>query len=343
MDTDSEQDAIFQSYNFYEDQTENDYLYIPFENCFFKIFGESSKEIEKNSFDKISRRENEIENLFKKNLEELISNEFKNEINQNESDCIICKNEENIKKKKIIKDFKIFKEGSKDFSNIVKNAKIIKKNLQFSVSKEVLQPNSIKIQLDDENENKVTITIKKKINKKSGKIKKKRKFKPDDIRKKIKSRFHKTLKNIINLKLKNAGSEEIFDLLPQCFVSNISKEINKEVMNLTYRELLEKDFTKDLNDLKSKQKANKTKYERNLKVLKYLDQNQEISKKSGFDVISNMTYSDILKEYFLSEEFEFSVKKLKIEKENDEYINEYMIKARTYVNFFLNYKQISKI
>ena len=56
-----------------------------------------------------------------------------------------------------------------------------------------------------------------------------------------------------------------------------------------------------------------------------------------------MTYADILREYFLSEEFEFSVKKLKLEKENDEYINEYMIKSRTYVNFFLNYKEISMI
>ena len=342
MDSNSEQDAIFQSINTYSEQnTENDYLYIPFEDCFFKIFGESSKEIDKISLEKLSK-DNEIENLFRNNLEELISNEAKNKINQNESDCIICKNEDIFKKKKI-KDFKIFKEGSKDFSEIVKNAKIIKKNPQFSVSKEILQSNSIKIQLDDDSENKVTITTKKKINRKSWKIKKKRKFKPDEIRKKIKSRFHKSLTNIINLKLKNAGSQEFFGPLPQCFLCNITIELNKEVMNLTYRQLLEKDFTKHLKDQKSKQKANKAKHERNLKVLKYLDKHEEISKKSGFDDISNMAYADILREYFLSEEFEFSVKKLKLEKENDEYINEYMIKSRTYVNFFLNYKEISMI
>ena len=331
MDSNSEQDAIFQSINTYSEQnTENDYLYIPFEDCFFKIFGESSKEIDKMSLEKLSK-DNEIENLFRNNLEGLISNEANNKINQYESDCIICKNEDIFKKKKI-KDFKI-----------VKNAKIIKKNPQFPVSKEILQSNAIKIQLDDDSENKVTITTKRKINRKSWKIKKKRKFKPDEIRKKIKSRFHKSLKNIINLKLKNAGSQEFFGPLPQCFLCNITIELNKEVMNLTYRQLLEKDFTKHLKDQKSKQKANKAKYDRNLKVLKYLDKHQEISKKSGFDDISNMTYADILREYFLSEEFEFSVKKLKLEKENDEYINEYMIKSRTYVNFFLNYKEISMI
>ena len=128
MDSNSEQDAIFQSINTYSEQnTENDYLYIPFEDCFFKIFGESSKEIDKMSLEKLSK-DNEIENLFRNNLEELISNEAKNKINQNESDCIICKNEDIFKKKKI-KDFKIFKEGSKDFSETVKNAKIIEADI----------------------------------------------------------------------------------------------------------------------------------------------------------------------------------------------------------------------
>jgi len=262
----------------------------------------------------------------------------KNKINQNESDCIICKNEDIFKKKKI-KDFKIFKEGSKDFSETVKNAKIIKKNPQFSVCKEILQSNSIKIQLDDDSENKVTITTKKKINRKSWKIKKKRKFKPDEIRKKIKSRFHKSLTNIINLKLKNAGSQEFFGPLPQCFLCNITIELNKEVMNLTYRQLLEKDFTKHLKDQKSKQKANKAKYDRNLKVLKYLDNNIEISKNSGFDIISKMIYSDILNEYFSSLEFENSILKLKSEEENEDYINEYLVKAKTYVKFFLKHKE----
>ena len=57
--------------------------------------------------------------------------------------------------------------------------------------------------------------------KKRVKVKKKRKFKPDDIRKRIKSKFHKTLKDIINENLQKAGSKQLFDFLPQCFTSNI--------------------------------------------------------------------------------------------------------------------------
>ena len=54
-------------------------------------------------------------------------------------------------------------------------------------------------------------------------IKKQRKYKPDDIRKKIKSNCHKIIKNIINENLKKAGSEELFGFLPQSFLGNISK------------------------------------------------------------------------------------------------------------------------
>ena len=65
------------------------------------------------------------------------------------------------------------------------------------------------------------------------KAKKQRKFKSDDIRKKIKVKFHKAIKNIINENLKKAGSEELFTFLPQSFLGNISKIFNKKYMNLT--------------------------------------------------------------------------------------------------------------
>ena len=49
----------------------------------------------------------------------------------------------------------------------------------------------------------------------------KRKYKPDDIRKKIKARFHKSIKTIINENLKKAGSKYFFSFLPQIFISSI--------------------------------------------------------------------------------------------------------------------------
>ena len=65
-------------------------------------------------------------------------------------------------------------------------------------------------------------------NKKIKKFKKRRKLKSDDIRKKIKTHFHKALKNIINRNLKEANSQELFGFLPQTFIGNISKEFNKK-------------------------------------------------------------------------------------------------------------------
>ena len=163
---------------------------------------------------------------------------------------------------------------------------------------------------------------------------KQRKYKPDDIRKKIKTRFHKTIKNIINENLKIAGSNQFFDFLPQSFISNISRDKNKNIMNLTYKQLLEKDFISECKIDPHQFNVDKLKYERNLKVLKYLEENPIISFKSGFHLMCKLSYADILNEYFISEEFEKSIQKLKEENETEDYIREYINKAKTYVNFF---------
>lgn len=44
----------------------------------------------------------------------------------------------------------------------------------------------------------------------TNRLKHKRKYKADDIRKKIKARFHKSIKNIINENLRKAGSKKLF-------------------------------------------------------------------------------------------------------------------------------------
>ena len=76
---------------------------------------------------------------------------------------------------------------------------------------------------------------------------KKRKDIPDIIRKKLKSRFHKTIKRIINNNLKIADSEKLFDFLPQCFLINLTKRLNSKFFELTYKELLSTDFILELN------------------------------------------------------------------------------------------------
>ena len=176
-------------------------------------------------------------------------------------------------------------------------------------------------------------------NGKKKRVKKKRKFKPDDIRKKIKSRFHKTIKNIINENLKKAGSKELFDFLPQCFIGNVSKKANSTCFELTYKELLSTNFLVELNkEGYRNSKVDINKYKKNLKVLNYLDKNPEICKRSGFDLIENRKYKEILTFYFASAQFENSLIQLKEEKESPEYIQEYINRARTYVSFYSNPK-----
>ena len=164
----------------------------------------------------------------------------------------------------------------------------------------------------------------------------KRKYNSDDIRKKIKSRFHKSIKNIINKNLKQAGSKLFFSFLPQIFICSIRRDKNNQILDLTYREIIEKDFLSDIDGNKLKRKSDLIKYKNNLKVLEYLDKNTEILKNSGFDIISNMKYSKLLDEYFKSEEFEKSIIKLQEENEEEEYIREYKKKAKSYISFFSN-------
>ena len=183
----------------------------------------------------------------------------------------------------------------------------------------------------------------------SYKLRHKRKYKPDDIRKKIKARFHKSIKNIVNENLRQAGSKHTFSFLPQIFISSISREKNHQLLNLTYRDLLKKDFISNIDESQYKNKrVDLAKYKNNLIVLDYLDKNPDICEKSGFDLISKMKYGDLLEEYFKSNEFEKAVKKLREENEEEDYVQEYINKAKTYVKFFseipfkINKKKIKK-
>ena len=171
-------------------------------------------------------------------------------------------------------------------------------------------------------------------NGKKKRMKKKRKFKPDDIRKKIKARFHKIIKNIINENLKKAGSKEFFDFLPQSFIGNVSKRLNYNVMDFTYKDILSTNFNSEKKNDSPNIKVDNTKFIRNQKVLKYLEVNPEISKRAGFDIVQNMKYKDLLNLYFNSAQFENSIIQLKAENECDQYIEEYIYRAKTYLKFF---------
>ena len=163
--------------------------------------------------------------------------------------------------------------------------------------------------------------------------KKARKYKPDDIRKKIKVRFHKKIKNILNENLKKAGSQKLFSFLPQLFMGNISKKLNYQYMNKTFEELLLTNFSDFQKDYPNKE-CDRKQYEKNKETLQYLEENPQISKISGFNKLKKMKYKDILKHYFSSIEFEKSIEQLDEEDEDTEYIQEYIYLAKYYIDYF---------
>lgn len=212
--------------------------------------------------------------------------------------------------------------------------------------KEEIDGNLLQIQ-ENENENKTCNTKKFKVEKskktkKKVKEKKKRKDKPDDVRKKVKSRFLKSTKNRINEMLKSAKSKEFFNFLPQCFICDISKKKNRPIINMKYKDLMAQNFIKDDDEmdgpnktmLQKKRKTDKKKFDNNVKVLKYLEKNSDICKKSQFNVIGNMTFKEIFKEYLKSDEFEKEIEILKNENNDEKYIKDYIIKAFGYINYF---------
>ena len=283
-------------------------------NANFDSINDFSKRLEKNS-EYIEN--NELSSIrFSYSGSSFNDNSFHNSKSIGALDINIPPKKEKIFKIEYSKYFTIFNSGIyDDYSQ-----KIIYEALNET------NKNRKKLQSKDTN---IFIQSSKKHRKKKKNIQQ-RKQNADNIRKKIKARFLKSLRNEINKKLKKAGSKHIFSFLPQSFIINISKEKNKEILNLTFKEILNKNFCNGIKE----RKADMKKYEYNLFVLNYLENNKEISEKSNFNAIKNMKYSKIFSEYLKSKEFGQEISTLKQEKENDKYIKDYIIMARNLLSFF---------
>jgi hypothetical protein len=162
------------------------------------------------------------------------------------------------------------------------------------------------------------------------KEKKSRKEDPDEIRKKIKSRFFKSLKICINKELDRKGINKKFEYLPQSFISNISKGETKTMLDKTLKQIIL--------DISYSNKVDE-KLENNLNLLKYLEE-EEISKDNGkinkIHKIFHTQIKDLFNEYLKSEEFELSIIKLKEEGNYFDYIKSYINEADNFINFFSN-------
>ena len=104
-----------------------------------------------------------------------------------------------------------------------KNDKLYKIFNPKGISEEFKDIRGIINEVNLEKNKKELFNVSKK-DKKKTKIKGKRKNDTDSYNKKIKERFLKSLRCVMNEKLKYANSEKQFDFLPQCFISNITKK-----------------------------------------------------------------------------------------------------------------------
>ena len=162
-----------------------------------------------------------------------------------------------------------------------------------------------------------------------------RKYKPDSLRKKIKSRMHKNLKKIFNKRLKECGSIMFFDYLPQPFITNVNVVQNKAYLKLTMRELFKMEFGNKTKD--------KEKVKTNRQVLNYLDSNDTIRINSGLDIFLNSTYEDIIERYINGKIFEKDIEKLHQDGELEEYINKYQFIGKHWIEFYQNNGKITNV
>ena len=127
----------------------------------------------------------------------------------------------------------------------------------------------------------------------------------------------------INEILKSTNSKKYFQKFSISFVNDISKKINKEIINMTLLEIFEK---KEL--CNGKYLDN---YYHNLKVVndKEIQENEELKK------ILNKTYSELYEEYINSKEFKINeINRLKDKNMDDEYIENYLYHAKYFIGFF---------
>ena len=156
---------------------------------------------------------------------------------------------------------------------------------------------------------------------------KSRKENKDNIRKKIKRGFfNNILCEKLNIKLRIIGSIEYFTKFPQFFASDVDRNRNKIILDMTLQEIFENSELYIYED-----KNGYANYLHNLEVVKKI-KNDNIFKK-----ILSKTFRELYEEYLDSDEFNIDeINRLKKSKMENEYIRRYKEIAKDLINFFVN-------
>ena len=136
----------------------------------------------------------------------------------------------------------------------------------------------------------------------------------------MRSFLNNVLLNEINEKLKHLGTLLFLKKFPQIFIYNVVKKMNKELINMTFNEILEKKELYNENEL--------NKYYHNLKVLK----SKEINDNNALKNIVNKKFSKLFEEYINSDKFEIDeINRLKAKNKKDNYIQRYIYFAKNFI------------
>ena len=151
----------------------------------------------------------------------------------------------------------------------------------------------------------------------------------DNIRTKIKRGFlNAALVYGLNKILKTIGSKHYFETFPSQFASDVNKERNNIIIDMTLLEIFENETLYSREDEKGK--AN---YFHNLKVV----QSMEIKENKIVRNILNKTFTELYLDYLRSDDFRIKeINRLKNSKMEDDYIKKYIILAKDLINFFSN-------
>lgn len=164
-----------------------------------------------------------------------------------------------------------------------------------------------------------------------------RKDNTDNIRTKLINKFFKYLRIDINDKLKSAKSKKFFKNFPRKMIAKYTSLIikakkNKTIneANLTFYDIISTNFCKD-EKLENLYESN---YNYNLEVLKYLEQQKDISEKIKFDLIKKMKFSEMFSAFLKSKEYQKEIKSLK--EKDEKYFERFENKAREILYYFSN-------
>ena len=166
---------------------------------------------------------------------------------------------------------------------------------------------------------------KRKRNPENSKTKTRRRDNRDNIRKKIKRAFFNSfLIPKINTLLRNKDIDSSFANFQNAFVINVNKKTNKELKDMTIKEIFEK------KELYQEYKESELKYYyHNLELVK----TEEILEIKELKNILNKTYQEIFEEYLNSKEFKINeINRLK-KKFEDDYIKKYIYLAKHFIEF----------